>query len=79
MKYNNKNMGNILEAIMGYAWLCHSKKDRDQQEFPEFANFLENGLLQRTTTEDEEEQEEMDGNDGNILDENKKGAMTEDM
>eukprot|EP00972_Heterocapsa_arctica_P089480 13193289-Heterocapsa_arctica.AAC.1 len=64
---------------MGYAWLSHSTKEHDLQEFPEFANFVENGLMQRTTTEDEEEQEEIYGNDGSILDENKKGAMTEDM
>eukprot|EP00972_Heterocapsa_arctica_P044708 6596806-Heterocapsa_arctica.AAC.1 len=72
-------MGNILEAIMGYAWRSHSKKEHDLKEFPEFANFLENGLMQRMTTKDEEEQEETEGKDGDILEENKKGVMTEDM
>eukprot|EP00972_Heterocapsa_arctica_P017630 2607524-Heterocapsa_arctica.AAC.1 len=58
MKYNNKNMGNILEAIMGYSWLSHGKKEHDLQEFPEFANYLDNVFMERMVTEDEEEQEE---------------------
>eukprot|EP00972_Heterocapsa_arctica_P042284 6232667-Heterocapsa_arctica.AAC.1 len=44
-----------------------------------FANFLENGLMQRMVTEDEEEQEETEGKDGSSLDENKNSVMTEEM
>eukprot|EP00972_Heterocapsa_arctica_P091113 13445511-Heterocapsa_arctica.AAC.1 len=40
MKYNNKNLGNILEAIMGYSWISHYKKQQDLMEFAELANFL---------------------------------------
>eukprot|EP00972_Heterocapsa_arctica_P091526 13501026-Heterocapsa_arctica.AAC.1 len=46
---------------------------------PGVCQFPENGLMQRMTTEDAEEQEEIDGKDGNILDENNKCVMTEDM
>eukprot|EP00972_Heterocapsa_arctica_P001911 273536-Heterocapsa_arctica.AAC.1 len=78
-KFNSKNMGNILEAIMGYSFIYHDKKEQGLKDFPELANFLENGLMKRLVEEDEEEEEEADANAVAAHDGNKFGAMTEDM
>eukprot|EP00972_Heterocapsa_arctica_P075067 11077357-Heterocapsa_arctica.AAC.1 len=64
MKHNINNLGNILEAIVGYAWLSQYMKEYDLKEFVEIANYEENGLMQRMTAEDEEDQEEVEEKGG---------------
>eukprot|EP00972_Heterocapsa_arctica_P025390 3738911-Heterocapsa_arctica.AAC.1 len=58
MKYSTANLGNILEAIMGYAWISQYMKESGLKEFVEIANFVENGLMQRMIEEDEEDHED---------------------
>eukprot|EP00972_Heterocapsa_arctica_P079016 11650759-Heterocapsa_arctica.AAC.1 len=58
MKYSVNNMGNILEAIMGYAFLSQYMKESGLKDFMEIANYLENGLMQTMVEEDEEDHEE---------------------
>eukprot|EP00972_Heterocapsa_arctica_P013799 2035325-Heterocapsa_arctica.AAC.1 len=57
-KYNDANSGNILEAIMGYAWLYQNKKNPDLKDFPDIMNYMENEILKRATTDETEKKEE---------------------
>eukprot|EP00972_Heterocapsa_arctica_P055489 8186956-Heterocapsa_arctica.AAC.1 len=58
MKYSVVNMGNILEAIMGYAFISQYMKEEGLKDFAEIANFLENGLMHIMIEEDEEDHED---------------------
>eukprot|EP00972_Heterocapsa_arctica_P079780 11754908-Heterocapsa_arctica.AAC.1 len=58
MKYSVNNMGNILEAIMGYAFVNQYLKEEGLKDFAEIASFMENGLMQRMIEEDEEDHED---------------------
>eukprot|EP00972_Heterocapsa_arctica_P099847 14729008-Heterocapsa_arctica.AAC.1 len=49
------NKGDILESVMGYAWIYNKKKYGCLKDFPEYVSILEKGL--QSATEDSEEQE----------------------
>ena len=51
-KFNNENMGNILEAIMGYAWIYNYKKNPELAEFQDIPNCLETGIQTMQMTEE---------------------------
>eukprot|EP00972_Heterocapsa_arctica_P004522 672131-Heterocapsa_arctica.AAC.1 len=51
-KFNNVNMGNILEAIMGYAWIYNYKKNAVLAEFQDILNCLETGIQKIQMTEE---------------------------
>eukprot|EP00972_Heterocapsa_arctica_P003767 560857-Heterocapsa_arctica.AAC.1 len=51
-------MGNILEAIMGYAFISQYMKEVGLKDFMEIANFLENTLMEIMIEDNEEDHEE---------------------
>eukprot|EP00972_Heterocapsa_arctica_P028270 4157407-Heterocapsa_arctica.AAC.1 len=51
-KFNNVNMGNILEAVMGYAWIYNYKNNPDLAEAQDILNCLETGIQTMLKTEE---------------------------
>eukprot|EP00972_Heterocapsa_arctica_P100425 14809773-Heterocapsa_arctica.AAC.1 len=58
MKYGAKNMGNILESMMGYAFISQYYQEKSLEEFEEIANYVENNIFARATEEEDEEEDE---------------------
>eukprot|EP00972_Heterocapsa_arctica_P108643 15998829-Heterocapsa_arctica.AAC.1 len=54
------NKGDILEGIMGYAWIYNKTQMEFLKDFPEYVNILEKGLQSATEDSDQQEKEEED-------------------